>query len=218
MMAHAPAVGFGGLEAYSFVDNPASARVLAKAGFADHGVVRRDYPERGGLRQVRRFERRVSRRPAGPSAGAARRPTIGLGGRPMEYRKLGRSGLKVSPLCLGTMMFGGPTDEPTSARIIARAKDAGINFIDTADVYNEGRSEEVVGRALAPVRDHWVLATKMATRWGRGRTSAGCRAAGCSRPARPRSRGSAPTGSTSCTSTRRTTTRRSRRRSARWRT
>ena len=66
----------------------------------------------------------------------------------MEYRKLGRSGLKVSPLCLGTMMFGGPTDEPTSARIIARAKDAGINFIDTADVYNEGRSEEVVGRAL----------------------------------------------------------------------
>ena len=66
----------------------------------------------------------------------------------MEYRKLGRSGLKVSTLCLGTMMFGGPTDEPTSARIIARAKDAGINFIDTADAYAEGRSEEIVGRAI----------------------------------------------------------------------
>jgi aryl-alcohol dehydrogenase (NADP+) len=86
----------------------------------------------------------------------------------MEYRKLGRSGLKVSPLCLGTMMFGGPTDEATSARIIARARDAGINFIDTADVYNEGRSEEVVGRALAPERDRWVLATKMCNPMGQG--------------------------------------------------
>jgi aryl-alcohol dehydrogenase (NADP+) len=61
----------------------------------------------------------------------------------MEYRALGRSGLKVSPLCLGSMMFGGPTDEADSARIIARAKDAGINFVDTADVYNDGASEEV---------------------------------------------------------------------------
>jgi len=63
MMAHAAAIGFAGLEAYSFLDNPASARVLAKAGFIDHGVVRRDYPERGGLREVRRFERRTSRPP-----------------------------------------------------------------------------------------------------------------------------------------------------------
>jgi aryl-alcohol dehydrogenase-like predicted oxidoreductase len=62
----------------------------------------------------------------------------------MNYRSLGRSGLKVSPLCLGTMMFGGPTDEPTSGRIIAHARKAGINFIDSADVYNNGRSEEVV--------------------------------------------------------------------------
>ena len=76
----------------------------------------------------------------------------------MEYRKLGRSGLKVSPLCLGAMMFGGPTDEAAAARIIARARDAGVNFIDTADAYNEGRSEEIVGRALGPERDHWVLA------------------------------------------------------------
>jgi RimJ/RimL family protein N-acetyltransferase len=59
MIAHAPAVGFGGLEAYSFIDNLASARVLAKAGFADCGMVSRDYPERGGLRQVRRFEQRT---------------------------------------------------------------------------------------------------------------------------------------------------------------
>ncbi len=86
----------------------------------------------------------------------------------MRYRKLGRSGLKVSPLCLGTMMFGGPTDEPTSKKIIARAKDAGVNFIDTADVYNEGRSEEVVGRALRAGRDHWVLATKMCNAMGPG--------------------------------------------------
>jgi aryl-alcohol dehydrogenase (NADP+) len=86
----------------------------------------------------------------------------------MRYRKLGRSGLEVSPLCLGTMMFGGQTDEPTSARIIARARDAGINFIDTADVYNDGRSEEITGRAIAAERDHWVLATKMANVMGGG--------------------------------------------------
>src|SRR3954471_14853253 len=66
----------------------------------------------------------------------------------MDYRKLGRSGLKVSPLCLGTMMFGGPTDEPTAGRIVAKAREAGVNFIDTADVYTDGRSEEIVGRAI----------------------------------------------------------------------
>ena len=54
----------------------------------------------------------------------------------MEYRRLGRSGLKVSPLCLGTMMFGGPAEEDVAGRIVARAREAGINFIDTADVYN----------------------------------------------------------------------------------
>ena len=86
----------------------------------------------------------------------------------MKYRPLGRSGLKVSPLCLGTMMFGGPTDEPDSARIIARAKDAGINFIDTADVYNDGASEEVVGRAIRADRGDWVLATKMCNPMGKG--------------------------------------------------
>ncbi|MBV8166650.1 MAG: aldo/keto reductase [Alphaproteobacteria bacterium] len=79
----------------------------------------------------------------------------------MDYRKLGASGLKVSPLCLGTMMFGGPTDEATSARIIAKARDAGINFIDTADGYTGGESEQVTGRAIKAERHRWVLATKL---------------------------------------------------------
>ncbi|PRE45497.1 aldo/keto reductase [Burkholderia multivorans] len=78
----------------------------------------------------------------------------------MDYRYLGRSGLQVSPLCLGAMMFGGETDEATSQRIIARAADQGINFLDTADVYHAGRSEEIVGRAIAAERDRWVVATK----------------------------------------------------------
>jgi len=86
----------------------------------------------------------------------------------MDYRNLGASGVKVSPLCLGTMMFGGPTDEPTAARIIDHARAAGINFIDTADVYAEGRSEAIVGRAIAANRSWWVLATKFANPSGDG--------------------------------------------------
>ncbi|KVQ65853.1 aldo/keto reductase [Burkholderia territorii] len=78
----------------------------------------------------------------------------------MDYRYLGRSALKVSPLCLGAMMFGGETDEATSTRIIDKAFDQGVNFIDTADVYHAGRSEEIVGRAIARHRDSWVVATK----------------------------------------------------------
>ncbi|MBB4426539.1 aryl-alcohol dehydrogenase (NADP+) [Bradyrhizobium sp. CIR48] len=84
----------------------------------------------------------------------------------MQYRQLGRSGLKVSPICLGTMMFGGPTDEATSKRIIDKAHGAGINFIDTADAYSKGGSEEVVGRAIAGNRHAWVLATKLANPMG----------------------------------------------------
>ncbi|MGI9416761.1 MAG: aldo/keto reductase [Geminicoccaceae bacterium] len=91
----------------------------------------------------------------------------------MEYRKLGRSGLKVSPLCLGTMMFGGQTGEPAAARIIEKARYQGLNFIDTADVYNQGRSEEVVGRAIRAQRDHWVLATKMCNPMGQGPNEGG---------------------------------------------
>ena len=86
----------------------------------------------------------------------------------MDYRPLGRSGLKVSPICLGTMMFGGRTDAATSRRIIDKARDSGINFIDTADQYNDGASEEVTGAAIRPQRDHWVLATKLSNPMGPG--------------------------------------------------
>src|SRR5690242_13955402 len=79
----------------------------------------------------------------------------------MNYRKLGRSGLKVSPLCLGAMMFGDQTDEAAAGNIVASAREAGINFIDTADAYAGGRSEEIVGRAIRADRDRWVLATKV---------------------------------------------------------
>jgi aryl-alcohol dehydrogenase-like predicted oxidoreductase len=81
----------------------------------------------------------------------------------MEMRVLGRTGVKVSPLCLGAMMFGawGNPDHDESVRIIRRALDGGINFIDTADVYSVGESEEIVGKALAGIdRDSIVLATK----------------------------------------------------------
>ncbi|NUP99797.1 MAG: aldo/keto reductase [Armatimonadetes bacterium] len=78
----------------------------------------------------------------------------------MDYRQLGRSGVRVSPLCLGTMNFAAPTDEGTSLRMIHRALEAGINFVDTADLYAGGESERIVGRALADRRDQVVLATK----------------------------------------------------------
>jgi aryl-alcohol dehydrogenase-like predicted oxidoreductase len=79
----------------------------------------------------------------------------------MDYARLGRSGLKVSPICLGAMMFGGPTDEATSVRIVDSAREAGVNFIDTADAYGAGKSEEIVGRAVRADRDRWVIATKV---------------------------------------------------------
>jgi aryl-alcohol dehydrogenase-like predicted oxidoreductase len=82
----------------------------------------------------------------------------------MNYRTLGRTGMKVSPLCLGAMMFGewGNPDHDESVRIIHRALDAGLNFIDTADVYSRGESEEIVAKALAGgKRDNVVLATKV---------------------------------------------------------
>src|SRR4051794_7277274 len=80
----------------------------------------------------------------------------------MQFRPLGRTGVQVSPLCLGAMMFGpwGNDDRADSIRIIHRALDAGINFVDTADVYSGGVSEEIVGEALAGRRDDVVLATK----------------------------------------------------------
>ncbi len=81
----------------------------------------------------------------------------------MQYRNLGRTGVQVSELCLGCMNFGGATEEEESCRIVDRAIDAGINFLDTANVYSRGRSEEVVGNALKRngKRDQIVLATKV---------------------------------------------------------
>ncbi|WP_042400770.1 aldo/keto reductase [Streptacidiphilus carbonis] len=80
----------------------------------------------------------------------------------MKYRTLGRTGIKVSPYCLGAMMFGaiGNPDHDDSVRIIHKALDAGINFVDTADAYSRGESEEIVGKALKGRRDNVVLATK----------------------------------------------------------
>jgi aryl-alcohol dehydrogenase-like predicted oxidoreductase len=80
----------------------------------------------------------------------------------MQYRILGKTGIKVSPYCLGAMMFGavGNADHDDSIRIIHKALDAGINFVDTADAYSRGESEEIVGKALKGRRDNIVLATK----------------------------------------------------------
>ena len=88
----------------------------------------------------------------------------------MEYRQLGSSGTRVSKLCLGTMNFGGRTEEDEAHRIIDTAIDGGINFIDTADVYGRGISEEFTGRALQAngKRDNVVLATKAVARMGDG--------------------------------------------------
>ena len=79
----------------------------------------------------------------------------------MQYRRLGTSNLKVSTLCVGTMMFGKQTPFEEAARIVASAREHGINFIDTADVYNKGASEKDLGNLLAGQRQHWVLASKL---------------------------------------------------------
>ena len=86
----------------------------------------------------------------------------------MDYRLFGRTGVKVSPLCLGAMNFGGVTTEADSIKIIHAALDAGFNFIDTANVYNNGQSEVVVGKALADRRDAVFLATKVHGKMGDG--------------------------------------------------
>ena len=88
----------------------------------------------------------------------------------MEYRRLGRSGVLVSPLCLGTMNFGGSTSEVDSFAIMRKAVDGGINFFDTANVYNKGDSERITGKFLKEnnLRDQIVLATKVYNRTGEG--------------------------------------------------
>ena len=79
----------------------------------------------------------------------------------MKYRRLGRSGLEVSIVCLGTMMFGERTGEREAGEIIAHAFASGVNFIDTADVYARGASETITGAAIRPQRSRWILATKV---------------------------------------------------------
>ena len=134
----------------------------------------------------------------------------------MEYRPLGRTGVQVAKLCLGTMMFGawGNPDHDDSTRIIHAALDAGVNFVDSADVYSAGESEEIVGKALKGRRDDVVLGQEVLGPDGRGPQPRRLRrAAGSSPRSRTRCGGSAPTGSTStrCTAPtrRRTSTRRS---------
>lgn len=99
----------------------------------------------------------------------------------MQYRVLGRSGLRVSTLCLGTMTFGGKppfdrtgsTDAAGARRMVDLCLDAGVNFVDTADVYSKGASEEIVGEAIAGRRDRVVLATKARFRMGDGQNDVG---------------------------------------------
>ena len=88
----------------------------------------------------------------------------------MEYRVLGRTGVKVSPLCLGAMNFGGPTSQEESFAIINRALDGGVNILDTANVYNAGESERIVGEALRQTgrRRQVILATKVHGKMGDG--------------------------------------------------
>jgi aryl-alcohol dehydrogenase-like predicted oxidoreductase len=93
----------------------------------------------------------------------------------MHYRSFGKTGVRVSPLCLGAMMFGkwGNESHDDSIKIIHRALDGGINFIDTADVYSAGESEEIVGKALAGRRDRVILATKVHAAMGRDENQRG---------------------------------------------
>jgi aryl-alcohol dehydrogenase-like predicted oxidoreductase len=91
----------------------------------------------------------------------------------MEYSRLGNTGLMVSELCLGCMTFGQEADEETSSEIVGRFLDAGGNFLDTADVYSKGVSEEITGRALRGVRDDVVLATKVRFPMGEGPNDVG---------------------------------------------
>ncbi len=79
----------------------------------------------------------------------------------MKYRRLGRSNLQVSELCLGTMMFGDQTDANDAARIVDRARELGVNFIDTADVYTHGASERVLAPLISKGRDDWIVASKL---------------------------------------------------------
>lgn len=84
----------------------------------------------------------------------------------LDYTYLGKTGLQVSQICLGAMMFGGQTEAGVAERITAKAFDQGVNFIDTADMYHGGNSERVVGAAVAKHRDDWIIATKVGNPMG----------------------------------------------------
>src|SRR5262245_8926061 len=101
--------------------------------------------------------------PHAPLVDGASGVLIGRKEAAMEYRSLGRTGVQVSPLCLGGMLFGEQTDEVEALTIIDHALDAGLNFLDTANIYSRGRSEEIIGRALQHNgrRARVVLATKV---------------------------------------------------------
>src|SRR4051794_35344654 len=86
----------------------------------------------------------------------------------MHYRRLGKSNLKVSALCLGTMMFADQTELAEARSIVDHAQQHGVNYIDTADVYSDGGSETMVGELLNGRRDQWVLATKLGNPMGKG--------------------------------------------------
>ncbi len=86
----------------------------------------------------------------------------------MEYTSLGRTGVTVSRVCLGTMMFGGPTNEADSIQILERGFENGVNFVDTANVYNDGESERIVGKAIKDRRDDIVLVSKVGSGRGQG--------------------------------------------------
>lgn len=91
----------------------------------------------------------------------------------MHYRKMGRTGLKVSAICLGTMTYGNQINEAEAIGLINHAFASGINFFDTADSYAEGRSEEIVGKAIRDKRQQVILATKVASKVGPGPNDAG---------------------------------------------
>lgn len=91
----------------------------------------------------------------------------------MDYRLLGRTGLRVSPLCFGTMSFGGDADEETSAALYAAVRDRGINFLDCADAYQKGQAEEILGRLMAHEREQLVITTKVHFNDGSGPNAGG---------------------------------------------
>ena len=128
----------------------------------------------------------------------------------MEYRQLGKSGLKVPVLTFGTGTFGGQTDffKPWGAsdvkeatRMVDICLDGGVTMFDSADVYSQGQSEEILGRAIAGRRDRVLISTKAASAAARARTTPARRASTSSRPSTPACSGSAPTTSIfiSCT-------------------